>query len=63
MNRSGVPVYALYLPAQREPMLLPEVLTRSIVLDALQGAAAPAAPRYTVHPGPTLTSVATKESP
>ena len=63
MNRSGVPVYALYSPTQREPMLLPEVLTRSIVLEALQGAAIPAAPRYTGHPGPTLPSVATKESP
>ncbi len=43
MNRSGVPVYALYSPAQREPVLLPEVLTRSIVLEALQGAATRAA--------------------
>jgi thiol:disulfide interchange protein len=43
MNRSGVPVYALYSPAQREPALLPEVLTRSIVLEALQGAATGAA--------------------
>jgi thiol:disulfide interchange protein DsbD len=63
MNRSGVPVYALYSPAQREPRLLPEVLTRSIVLEALQGAATPAAPRYTGHPGSTSTSVAKKESP
>jgi thiol:disulfide interchange protein len=36
MNRSGVPVYALYVPGQPEPTLLPEVLTRSIVLDALE---------------------------
>jgi thiol:disulfide interchange protein DsbD len=38
MDRSGVPVYALYLPPQREPHLLPEVLTRSLVLDALERA-------------------------
>lgn len=66
MNRSGVPVYALYSPAQREPALLPEVLTRSIVLEALQGAATRAA--HAADPGPasvaTPTSVATiKESP
>ena len=61
MNRSGVPVYALYLPAQREPVLLPEVLTRNLVLDALQGAATQAARTYTRSPGRTLTSVATKE--
>ena len=65
MNRSGVPVYALYSPAQREPDLLPEVLTRSIVLEALQGAASRAA--GAVDPSPTSaatpTSVAKKESP
>ena len=63
MNRSGVPVYALYVPAQREPVLLPEVLTRNLVLDALQGAATQAARTYKGSPGRTLTSVATKESP
>ena len=35
LNRSGVPVYAVYTPARREPLLLPEVLTRATVLDAL----------------------------
>jgi len=35
LNRSGVPVYAVYTPARREPILLPEVLTRATVLDAL----------------------------
>jgi thiol:disulfide interchange protein DsbD len=35
LQRSGVPVYALYLPGRAAPILLPEVLTRRIVLDAL----------------------------
>jgi thiol:disulfide interchange protein DsbD len=39
MNRSGVPVYALYSPPGGPPVLLPEVLTRRLVLDALQRAA------------------------
>lgn len=39
MNRSGVPVYALYSPAGNAPVLLPEVLTRKLVLDALAQAA------------------------
>jgi thiol:disulfide interchange protein DsbD len=43
LDRSGVPVYALYLPPQREPRLLPEVLTRRLVLDALDRAAPAAA--------------------
>jgi len=34
-GRSGVPVYVLYLPGRAEPLLLPELLTRDIVLDAL----------------------------
>lgn len=63
MNRSGVPVYALYSPARREPVLLPEVLTRSIVLEALQGAATRAAQSHAVNPIQAVTSVATKESP
>ena len=49
LNRSGVPVYAVYTPARREPVLLPEVLTRAIVLDALsldpRQARAPSEPR------------------
>ena len=63
LDRSGVPVYALYSPAHREPVLLPEVLTRSIVLEALQGAAKHAAPSRIPNPGRTMTAVATKESP
>jgi thiol:disulfide interchange protein DsbD len=41
LDRIGVPVYALYLPAQQQPRLLPEVLTRRLVLDALEQAARP----------------------
>jgi thiol:disulfide interchange protein DsbD len=36
MGRSGVPTYALYLPGQTSPRLLPEVLTPGIVLDAVK---------------------------
>lgn len=35
LGRSGVPAYALYTPGQSQPQLLPEVLTPSIVLDAI----------------------------
>jgi thiol:disulfide interchange protein len=35
MGRSGVPAYALYIPGQSEPQLLPEALTPGIVTDAL----------------------------
>jgi len=34
-GRSGVPVYVLYLPGRPAPVLLPELLTRDIVLAAL----------------------------
>jgi thiol:disulfide interchange protein DsbD len=40
LNRNGVPVYALYLPGKAQPRLLPEVLTRGIVLDALAATSA-----------------------
>ncbi len=36
-GRAGVPLYVLY-PAHGEPIVLPEVITQQIVLDALQGA-------------------------
>jgi thiol:disulfide interchange protein DsbD len=36
LNRSGVPVYALYSGGSRTPQLLPEILTEGIVLDALR---------------------------
>jgi thiol:disulfide interchange protein DsbD len=35
LGRSGLPVYAFYLPGAANPELLPEVLTKAIVLDAL----------------------------
>jgi thiol:disulfide interchange protein DsbD len=36
LGRSGVPAYALYVPGQSEPQLLPEALTPGIVTDALE---------------------------
>ena len=35
LDRSGVPAYALYVPGQSEPRMLPEVLTPGIVIDAV----------------------------
>ena len=35
LDRSGVPAYALYTPGQSVPVMLPEVLTPGIVIDAL----------------------------
>ncbi len=35
LGRSGVPAYALYVPGKNSPQLLPEVLTPSVVRDAL----------------------------
>jgi thiol:disulfide interchange protein DsbD len=35
LGRSGVPVYALYVPGQNSPQLLPQVLTPGIVTEAL----------------------------
>lgn len=35
LGRSGVPVYALYLPHQKEPVLLPEVLSPEDILNIL----------------------------
>ena len=46
LGRSGVPAYALYVPGEATPRLLPEVLTPGIVTDALsslpRGASQPA---------------------
>jgi len=42
LDRSGVPAYALYVPGQPEPQLLPEVLTPGIVTDALDKLPKPA---------------------
>lgn len=36
-NRSAVPLNIIWLPGRKEPILLPELLTPSIVLDALKG--------------------------
>ncbi|HEX3096732.1 MAG TPA: protein-disulfide reductase DsbD domain-containing protein [Usitatibacter sp.] len=36
LGRNAVPVYALYLPGDESPRLLPEVLTPSIVLTAIE---------------------------
>jgi thiol:disulfide interchange protein DsbD len=35
LGRSGVPVYALYVPGENNPELLPQVLTPGIVTDVL----------------------------
>jgi thiol:disulfide interchange protein DsbD len=35
LDRSGVPAYALYIPGESSPRMLPEVLTPGIVIDAL----------------------------
>ena len=35
LGRSGVPAYALYVPGETSPRLLPEALTPGIVLDAV----------------------------
>ncbi len=42
LGRSGVPVYALYPGAGAPPVLLPELLTPAIVIDALEAVAVPA---------------------
>jgi thiol:disulfide interchange protein DsbD len=36
LGRSGVPAYALYVPGQAQPTLLPEALTPGIVIDAVE---------------------------
>jgi len=42
LDRSGVPAYALYVPGEESPRLLPEVLTPGIVIDALDKLPKPA---------------------
>ncbi|HUX46010.1 MAG TPA: thioredoxin family protein [Terracidiphilus sp.] len=37
LGRDGVPAYALYVPGESKPRLLPEVLTPGVVTDALAG--------------------------
>ncbi|MCU6501820.1 thioredoxin family protein [Rugamonas sp. A1-17] len=36
LGRNGVPVYALYRPTVQDPLVLPEVLNKTMVLDALK---------------------------
>jgi thiol:disulfide interchange protein DsbD len=36
LGKGGVPVYVLYVPGKAEPILLPEILTKEIVLNALE---------------------------
>lgn len=36
-GRSGVPLYLYYAPGARDPVVLPQILTEGIVLDALEG--------------------------
>lgn len=35
-GKAGVPVYVLYAPGKTEPVILPELLTKSIVIDTLR---------------------------
>ena len=35
LGRNAIPVYALYLPGQDQPRLLPEVLTPNLVLEEI----------------------------
>ena len=35
LGRNAIPVYALYLPGEAQPRLLPEVLTPNIVLEEI----------------------------
>jgi thiol:disulfide interchange protein DsbD len=37
-QRSGVPLYLYYAPGAQNPIVLPQILTESIVLNALNGA-------------------------
>ncbi len=41
LGRSGVPVYVFYAPDGRAPILLPELLTESLVLDGIDEATRP----------------------
>ena len=38
LGRNGVPVYVLHLPGQKSPRLLPELLTQTVLLEALRAA-------------------------
>jgi thiol:disulfide interchange protein DsbD len=47
LGRNGVPTYALYVPGQSLPKLLPEALTPGAVVDAVNGL-----PRVATQNGP-----------
>ena len=52
-DRAGVPLYVLYPPdPAAEPHLLPELLTRKIVLDALRETLGPTPPKNQATGGP-----------
>lgn len=51
LGRSGVPVYALYVPGKNSPQLLPEVLTPGIVTDALAKLPKTAVSEALTYPG------------
>ena len=36
-NRPGVPLYLLYLPGSDAPVVLPQLLTPDLIIDALEG--------------------------
>ena len=61
LGRNAVPVYALYLPGEAAPRLLPEVLTPSVVLAGLADVK-PATDRLTGL-APSKPSILRKESP
>jgi thiol:disulfide interchange protein DsbD len=50
LGRSGVPVYALYVPGESKPRLLPEALTPGIVIEALTSLPHPSAQTAAASP-------------
>jgi thiol:disulfide interchange protein DsbD len=50
LGRNAVPVYAIYVPGDPTPRLLPEVLTPSLVLEQISRLPARAATRVTMKP-------------
>ncbi len=34
-NRAGVPLYAFYLPSKKDPIILPEIITKQMIYDVL----------------------------
>jgi thiol:disulfide interchange protein DsbD len=50
LGRNAVPVYAIYVPGDAQPRLLPEVLTPSLVLEEISRLPARGATRVTMKP-------------